>query len=240
MRMGACAVLMAWWISAAQAQGDALGTIGRFLAARLPAARYMEQRCAPEPVPGWEGFPTLGCEYAVKDRSGMVKSARVVMLNPTPDQLARWIVSACREVQGDARLDSCADGLARHILTQSGGQFPVAGVVYEDISPRDGIHEAYAFRDGVAVEVEGLAPRAVHSLSAAELTASMEGRVLRTRPCARLQSTTREHYRAAGGAQDVEELAWLAVSRKTYQAAWTSDRNALMVAWLKAQGGQRK
>jgi hypothetical protein len=51
---------------------------------------------------------------------------------------------------------------------------------------------------------------------------------------ARLQSTTREDYRAAGGKEDVEGAAWLNVSRKLYQAAWKSDRNELMIAWAKA------
>ena len=50
---------------------------------------------------------------------------------------------------------------------------------------------------------------------------------------ARLQSTTREEYRKAGGKEDVERTAWLDVTRRLYQQAWGSDRNELMVAWAK-------
>ena len=54
-----------------------------------------------------------------------------------------------------------ADGkkMFQHILGQSGGQFPVAGVVYEDIIPADGVNEIYCFRDGVTVSVEGVPHR---------------------------------------------------------------------------------
>ena len=61
-----------------------------------------------------------------------VQRHRVVELDIGIEQVA------LREVRGEYR---AAEGkkVFEHIIAQSGGQFPVAGVVYEDIIPADGV-----------------------------------------------------------------------------------------------------
>ena len=207
------------------------------LAPRLTRARYMESDPQPVIVPGWEGFPTVKYTYSVHDHStGATKTASVIMLNPDARQLARWIVTACMEAKGSAD-EASTRKLADHIISQSGAQFPVRGVVYEDILPANGINEVYCFMDGVTVKINGVDHRGEKQPSPEQMQKALNtvvADVTWVGKYARLQSTTREEYQKAGGKEDVEGTAWLNVNRKLYQAAWKSDRNELMIAWARA------
>jgi hypothetical protein len=207
---------------------------------RLARVRYLESGDArPAVVPGWEGFPTRRYTYTVRDKDGTAKSADVILLDPTATQLADWIVQCLAEVRGHYTPD---DGrrLFSHVIAQSGGQFPVAGVVYEDILPADGANEIYCFRDGVTVEVENVPHRGTAPLTKEQVEASINGNVRRVFQYARVQSTSPKMWIDAGGSHDVlgpdgkPTSRWRAVIREEYQKAWTSPRNALMVAWVKA------
>lgn len=207
------------------------------LAPRLAQARYMEANPQPVTVPGWEGYPTTNYTYSVRDRAtGNTKTASVIMLNPDARQLARWIVTACIEAKGSVD-EGLACKLANHIISQSGAQFPVRGVVYEDILPANGIYEVYCFMDGVTVKINGVDHRSEKQPSPEQMQKALKAVVADVTwvgQYARLQSTTRQDYQKAGGKEDVEGTAWLNVSRKLYQAAWKSPRNELMIAWAKA------
>ncbi len=225
--------------SAQLADADKLA--GEF-ADRLQHARYMESKDVHDAhVAGWDNLPTKRYHYSVADKDGTVKSADVVMLNPSAQQIARWIVSAEIEVQGRYDVD---DGrrIFKHIIEQSGGQFPIAGVVYEDILPEDGKFEIYCFRDGVTVEIEGVPHRGTEPMTPEQIEASISGRIKRVFTYARIQSTTPQQFIDAGGPLDILKdnkptLRWPDVIREAYQQAWNSDRNPLLVAWLK---GNRK
>ena len=215
----------------------AIQRLAKELAPRLALARYMENEPQPVTVPDWEGFPTVRYTYSVRDHAtGATKTASVIMLNPDARQLACWIVTACSEAKG------CVDEaftrkLADHIISQSGAQFPVRGIVYEDIFPANGIYEVYCFMDGVTVKINGVDHRSEKQPSPEQMKTALNAVVADVTwvgKYARLQSTTREEYRKAGAKEDVDETAWLSVSRKLYQAAWKSPRNELMIAWAKA------
>jgi hypothetical protein len=207
------------------------------LAPRLAQARYMEANPKPVVVPGWEGFPTVQCTYSVEDKAlNTNKTAAVILLDPDARRLARWMVNACIAVKGAATTNDLKK-LADFILWQSGGQFPVRGIVYEDILPANGINEIYCFRDGVTVKINGVDHRSEKQPTAAQIEKSLTATlndVTWVGKYARIQSTTREQYKAAGGREDVEGTNWLEVSRKLYQKAWNSDTNELMTAWVKA------
>jgi hypothetical protein len=199
-------------------------------------ARYMEKNPAPvRDYPGWEGYPLIKCRYSVKDPiDGRVKTAEVIMLNAEPEKLARWVVRTCIEVKGSAR-PADLDRLSRQIINASGAQFPVAGIVLEAMNnaPRQ---KVYCFREGVTVRLEGVRHVTTEQPTDAEIRAATDAaaRVEHVFESARIQSTSRAQYRAAGGTEHVEAAAWLPVVRKHYQRAWNSDRNELMIAWAKA------
>jgi hypothetical protein len=213
---------------------------------KLAASRYMargEGRVVS--VPGWEGFETRRHTYSVKDKDGTVKTADVVMLNPSAGQIARWIVSAVVEVKG-AYDAAAGDAFFRHVIGQSGGQFPVGGIVYEDILPADGAYEIFCFRDGVTVAVEGVEHRGTVQPTEEQVEAAISGKVVRVYRFGRVCSTSPEMAVGLGlerGGAEADVLkdgrpteAWLGYVRRTYQAAWGQDRNPLFVAWLKGQG----
>ncbi len=205
---------------------------------------YMAQDCHSAQLPGWESFPVEECRYSVKDRStGLVKSARVLMLNPTPEQAADWIRSACQQTSSPKR---CHKKVVTQIKYQSGFQFPVAGVVYEDILPctpdgcGDGVNEAFCFRNGVTVRVRGFTHLDTKPLSEQSIDTCLQGDVTAVLTYARIHGGTREEYRAAGGTEDVGTSAkgerkakWMDVVRDAYHAAWESSRYSLLDAWVK-------
>jgi hypothetical protein len=201
----------------------------------LKTCRYMEQQCQPTTYPEWEGFPLKECLYQVTDQNGTQKSAKVIMLNPSAEQLARWVVATCMIVKGNADRQY-TDQLFERIIGQSGAQFPVAGIVFEDKNG-DGVNKIYCFRDGLTVRVKGVRSDD-HVPTDEEIEKSLHGEIDKTwtGQYARIQGTTREQYKANGGTVDVGDqnnlkLSWLDVIRELYQAAWGKDRNELMIAW---------
>jgi hypothetical protein len=197
-------------------------------------SRYMEQNCAATTYPGWESLPLKECTYSVKGAHDPVKkTAKVIMLNAEPEQLARWVVSTCIEVVGSAT-NKCTKAIGRQIIGQSGAQFPVAGIVFEDILPDDGKFEVFAFRNGATVRINGVTHLGTAQPSAAEIETSLNGEVRSTLRFARIQSTTRDQYLANGGTRNVTGNAWNEVNRDLYKAAWGHNQNEMMVAWARA------
>lgn len=197
-------------------------------------SRYMEQNCVAASYPGWENLPLKECTYSVKGANDPVKkTARVIMLNAEPNQLARWVVATCIEVVGNAS-NKCTKAIGSQIISQSGAQFPIAGIVFEDILPENGKFEVFAFRNGVTVRVNGVTHIGTAQPSAAEIEKSLHGEVASTLRFARIQSTTREQYLANGGTRNVIGNAWNEVNRDLYKAAWGQNRNEMMIAWARA------
>jgi hypothetical protein len=218
---------------------SAVADLVREFGQRVERSRYMVSKVGKDvTVAGWEGYPTRRHTYSVKDQDGTTKSADVILLNPSPEKIARWIVSAVVEVKGSY---DPADGkkLFANVIGQSGGQFPVGGVVYEDILPADGKNEIYCFRDGVTVAVEGVPHRGIEPMTPAQVAASIDGKVTRVYTYARIASTSPKMWIDMGGPADVMKDGkptekWMTEIRRAYQEAWNSDRNALFVAWAKA------
>lgn len=187
-------------------------------------------------VEGWKGFPTTLSSYHKKDKDGTVKMAQVIMLNPSPRQTARWIVQAVIDATGTYNPEK-AKTLVNVTASASGFQFVIRGVHWEDMG-RTGIHIAYPFRDGVTVKLKrfgdgypskALTPEEIqYTLDAADAEVTATGKY------ARIQSTTRSDYAAAGGTEPPEGHAWRKVVRELYQAAWGKDQNQLMTAKAKA------
>lgn len=150
-------------------------------------SRYMEVNCVPATYEGWDTLPLKECTYSVKGNNDPVKkTAKVIMLNAEPDQLARWVVSTCIDVMGNAG-NKCTKALGAQIIGQSGAQFPVAGIVFEDLLPVDGKYEVFAFRNGVTVKIDGVTHRGTAQPSADEIESSLHGAVTSTLKYARIQ-----------------------------------------------------
>ena len=211
-------------------------------------AAYMEGTLLEErrDVPGYEGYPVKLYEYWTgKDiKTGEPKKGLVLLLDPSPEKLAKWIINAVWDVRGEVRYAD-VERVRKFILYQSGGQFPVKGVVYEAMYT-PGFYEPYVFKDGVTVYVKDGPMKAEDKTCTEEqllFYLSMENSDLKenTGTFARICSTTRTMYYAAGGTDEVgrdeagfKSQAWLSTVRRLYLQAWDSDRNFLIYAWAKA------
>lgn len=208
-------------------------------------AAYMAEKKLGErkDIPGWEGFPVELWEYhtGVDIKLGVPKKALVYMLNPDAQKLAKWIINAVYDVTGEVKYEDL-EKVRNFITWQSGAQFPVKGVVYEDMYTR-GFYEPYVFKDGVTVYIKDDAMRADDKTCTEEqlqFYLEMDNSALRenTGRYARICSTTREMYYKAGGTDNVgwgddgkRSQAWLDTVARLYKEAWNSDRNFLIYAW---------
>lgn len=203
--------------------------------------------------PNYEGFPVKLYEYSTgKDaQTGEQKKGKVYMLNPSAEKLATWIATAVWKTKHDTDTDAMA-ALLKHIQGQSGAQFPVCGVVYEDMSGTG--YYPYLFKDGVTVyaadkskwATEDSAHPGNFSCTDEQLNHNVEVTNADlsnyTGKYARICGTVREDYKANGGTVDVgtsdsqetRSLKWLDVVRDLYKEAWNSDENKLITAWAKA------
>ncbi len=202
-------------------------SIERLIERRLSGA-YMMQSCEPVTTfKNWVGIKLQDCRY----NSGKLK-ARVILIRPRSRIIATWIVNACEEVSGVVT-ENCARQLADRMNCQSNYQFSVAGIVIEN-------GQNYAFRDGVTVIIRGVRNGSREQLDDAAIEKTLKpdlklgDEILKAKEFARLQGTTRKEYSDAGGTLDVCGLKWLEVVRNSFQAALKSDRNELLVAWLKS------
>jgi hypothetical protein len=225
-------------LSANAGPAEDIASLATKIEKKLQLSRYMEGKCVATQVPGWEGFPTQKCLYKVTDVvAGSVKPGLVVMLNPTALKLSEWAVNACKKVRPKQPTTVCATYVVNRVIAQSGGQFPVAGVVYEDLIPKDGVKEAYGFRDGVTVFLDGVKHRRTTVFSALELEAALAASVTQTVSVdayARVVGVSRQEFVGSNPDASVDGLNWLSVVRNQYQKAWNSGTNALVEAWLRA------
>lgn len=226
---------------------DSLASLTERCAQVLEAA-YMAENLLEvrEDLPNWEGYPVQLYEYYTgRDiYLGEPKRGLVYLLDPSPEKLAKWVVNAVFDATG--ALDPAdIEKLCAFIQWQSGAQFPVSGVVYEDMYTA-GFYEPYVFKDGVTVYVADstwLTPDKHPTDEMLEYYLTLTDDQLRpnTGRFARISSTTREMYYAAGGTAEVgrsddgeRSQAWLAEVRRLYREAWNADKNFLIYAWAKA------
>jgi hypothetical protein len=96
----------------------------------------------------------------------------------------------------------------------------------------------YCFRDGVRVAVDGFETESTETPTDKHLSTCLEGALREPTAYARIAGTTPQQYLAAGGQESVLDgeghvtREWLEVVRKHYQAAWSSDSNGLLDAWV--------
>jgi endoglucanase len=206
---------------------------------------YMAQKLltVTDTLPGWEGFPVKLYEYqtGVDLYTHQPKTGKVYLLNPTPEKLAMWIATTCWEVKKSVDY-LYTDSLFRWIRGQSGAQFPVKGVVYEDQYTKD-FQEPYVFKDGVTVFVSDSIMFPKDKTCTPEqldfyLRITDKDLKAQTGQYARISSTRREDYKSAGGNEDVGDIndrkqKWLEVVKELYKKAWNSDENELIIMWAK-------
>lgn len=205
----------------------------------LKSSHYMEQNCTSVTTWNeWKNLPMKRCRY-----SSDGQTAEVLMLNPGPRRLTQWLEEACGELAEN--FDACVKGAFNQILYQSGGQFPVAGIVIEDMDG-NGRGNAYAFRNGVTVQVAAFGTATENTVTQSMIDRSFTDAPIKTYSYGRPISVTREQLTAYAkhvglsiptlGASSGRDNSFNTVVGDLYRQAWRSSKNHVLRAWIYAQG----
>jgi len=147
--------------------------------------------------------------------------------------LAKWVVNAALSVKGSSSAP-ITDKISKSIIEASGAQFPVSGVVWEDM---DGTGlNVFPFRHGVTVHIAGMSYMQTWQPSVTDFWGYINGTVSSTGKYGRIISTTCGMYLAWGGSSQCgnNPMAWPGTVKDAYQRAWGSDKNDLITAWVKS------
>lgn len=228
------------WLPESKIKLDAYGeNFQAGIASPLANAKYMARNCvAAKGFTAWKDLPLERCSY----RSGG-QNAEVVMLNPGPRRLTAWLQDACKDLAKDTTL--CMEKTYKQILYQSGAQFPVGGVVIEDMDG-NGKGNAYAFRNGVTIRVAAFATATETLLTATQVARSYTDAASATYSYARPVSVTREQmtrYASAVkltipvlGASSERKNNYNELIGQLYRDSWSSNRSHVIRAWVYNQG----
>lgn len=202
----------------------------------LKASRYMEDECRDDRSwPLYGDLPVIRCKYGLGGQR-----AEVVMLNPGPRRLTQWLADACQGL--NENLTTCMNRGYRQILHQSGGQFPVTGVVLEDMSG-NGKGEAFAFREGVTIRISTFGTGTESIISASQVQAAMTATAMYTYTYGRPISVTRDqmttYARKEGltipvlGTSSERKNNWHVLIGEMYRDSWKTGRSHILRAWLR-------
>lgn len=217
----------------------AAGAASAYLDGHLQKSRYLARNCG-DPITTWENYAgrqVRRCTYSVTS-AGKTLSAIVYLLNPDEANIVARIGDACAAI-GLASHASCGFGLAKLIVGQNGGQFPVAGFVIERKQDAGGVgpDPVYLeFRDGVTVRTAGGLNFTDRQLSDEVMEHAARATVVKAMIYARIANADRAAYHSAGGkiyvgtgpASD-KAAKWPAVIRANELAAQDSGHDALLI-----------
>lgn len=198
---------------------------------------------------GWPAVQSRECTYAmtdkVKGKGGKLinkkRKAIVQLLLVEPAVIARWIESACTKVKNPA---ACVDHVHKRAVGQTHYQFAISGNVLEDLLPKDGVHENYAFRHGITVRISPGFNGSIKDYSISDqiqVMNAVDDKIIGMKSGkARFWSTLPSEFKAhfpsasvppavgtAAGAQ-----AWAKLVQTEFLAALKSPDNRLLEAWL--------
>ncbi|MDD2358775.1 MAG: hypothetical protein PHX13_12770, partial [Thiovulaceae bacterium] len=110
---------------------DSLEVIAARIEQQVIPARYMEQTfiCKTDTLNGWKGIEVSLYNYKVH---GTDIIAKVYLADADSKKMASWIITTCVSLTGKLSKTN-SDKLIKDIRFASGGQFPVLGMVYEDM-----------------------------------------------------------------------------------------------------------
>lgn len=193
----------------------------------------MKQDCR---TTSFDELPMLDCIYRTAGPDK--RTAQVLLVDVPQAKWMDWIGNACARI-GKANA-SCHRQVVQQIRTQSGGQIPWSGIIYEDIKPKDGKNEAYCFRTGVSVAVTGLQRWLTRPLTAEEVRLCRESQeIIFVGVFPRPISLSLNDYSKATGksgflaSPGVGNTKWLAEIRSVLKASMKSDQNLFINEWAK-------
>ena len=241
-RLIACLLIISSATGANAAGSDranALNAVEAFFAQKIRSGgQYMRNGCGPAADYGaWKDVQR--CDYTTTQMKVTVSTTAYVIF-PDAQRIANWVVNACEHAQ--KKVWSCSGRLSDRIWNASNAQFPVAGYVVEKPQDKSWKHQdrpyCMLFKDGVTVATETWETQAHLDGQCGPLT-ELSNPVERAFVYARIASTTRGNYVAAGGkeavgSEDKRSPEWATVAGNVFRKAMSSDSNFLLDAAVMA------
>jgi endoglucanase len=202
----------------------------------------------------WEGIKLEKYTYQVHDKNSSLGidttlTATVILYNPSYELVVKWVINALLKA-GIKPTYKNTNQVLIEINKASNAQFPVRGIVYEDLTSRvknvkDGLQETYAFFDGVTIECKGISittydtnnnrrftnQRATKAQADKYLNMSFND-ISSTHVFGRIISTTREDYKSILPNVNTDKTAWIKVVSEEYKKAMKSEENNLIYATI--------
>lgn len=214
-------------------------SFSKSIATPLKNSHYMEGNCkADNSIAVYGNLPVERCSYSLNGQK-----AEVSMLNPGPRRLTAWLIEACTALS--TNLQNCVQKSYNQILGQSGGMFPVSGIVIEDMD-ENGKGNAYAFREGVTVRIPSFSSATESILTATQIQNSFTDAPMYTYGYGRPISVTRAqltNYSGQfglglpylGNSSDRDNAFNVSVGQ-LYRQAWMTGKNHIIRAWILDNG----
>lgn len=207
--------------------GAAVAAIGD-----IANAQYVARNCASAEIPdaAYAGFNVKRCRYVEGGLTGVV-----YVLNPTAEDVARWIAGACASA-GRPEDESCGRDLALRMKQSNGFIFPVAGDVIEPASSagptcagRYGARAVHAyFRDGITVETERGYTCEVYEISEADADAEAFKTPQQVFHVGRIAALHRNDYARLMNVARPSDDEWRAIVRDSYLEALRTGSYSLL------------
>jgi hypothetical protein len=196
----------------------------------------MKQDCKSEVV---ENIPVLRCFYKTSEK--LPKKARVTLIDISQERWMNWIGNACNKVKSKVpHLNLCYIATVKQIRTQSGGQIPWTGLVYEDMKQPAGL-EAYCFRNGISIRMDGWKKWSTHQLSEDEMNlCETSDKINFIGHYPRPISFSIDEYIKLHGNKNFKEndgtntVIWLEEVETILMNSFANDENAFINYWVEA------
>jgi hypothetical protein len=216
-------------------RADVLRAVERFFTPRIGSSgQYMRNGCeAPADYGAWKNVQR--CDYTTTQMKITV-STTAYLIFPDAQRIAKWVVNACETAKKN--LWSCAGRLSDRIWNASNAQFPVAGYVVEKPQDKSWKYQdrpyCMLFKDGVTVATSTWETQA-HVNNQCGPLSELSKPIEKAFVYARIASTTRDNYVAAGGiepvgTEDARSPEWAIVAGNAFREALSSDSNFLLYA----------
>jgi hypothetical protein len=216
--------------------------------------RYMSNAAECKPatadILGWSASMLTECIYRVADtvEPRSKKTGLVFLANASPERIQKWLNASCQRAM-PTKIEDCIRNSVSAIRLASGAQFPVSGLVWEDMEG-DGIQKGYVFRNGVTIRIAEFSngsasvPDLELLRAIASPTTTIKG-MRRDGGFARIISTTRKDYARFSGRSDIPTgrgdgaaaVSWSNIVGEVYRSSLNSDENPLITASICARAG---
>lgn len=212
-------------------------------------------------LPFWEKDTLTEYEYSISDKIDNKLTTKIILYNANNNRIANWIYYSLIDCNKNVSNENISI-IINQIKSVSGFQFPIRGIVYEDLRNSkgmynnktnkeiDGIQETYFFFDGISVSHKTIKITTYNFIKGKPQRIKNDSLILNMKESeietaftyGRICNIQREDYNKflvfkKQKTIDLEGIKFLYIVREEYQKAMHSNRNNLISAWVYSNKG---